>query len=86
MPEDVAVIAIGDREAGRFLRPTVTTAATDAALIAGHALDLVVRRLADRHAPPAQIVAPHVVLTRESTCPLVATVATVGMLGDVHAR
>ncbi|GAA0459071.1 LacI family transcriptional regulator [Paractinoplanes deccanensis] len=70
VPEDVAVIAIGDGEAGRYLRPAVTTVATDPAFIAGHALGLVVRRLGDRAAPPVQIVAPHVVLTRESTRPL----------------
>ena len=67
MPGDVAVIGIGDSEEGRYSRPTLTTVATDPAVIASRALDLLTRRLHGTAGSPVRIVVPHVVLPREST-------------------
>jgi DNA-binding LacI/PurR family transcriptional regulator len=69
VPDDLAVIGTGDTEEGRYSRPTLTTVATDPALIAHTALDLVIRRLDRPGAGPTRIVVPHVVLPRESTGP-----------------
>lgn len=69
VPEDLAVIGIGDSEEGRYSRPTLSTVATDPAYIAHHALDQLIRRLEGTAGAVSQIVAPHVVLPRESTAP-----------------
>jgi DNA-binding LacI/PurR family transcriptional regulator len=67
VPEDVAVIGIGDSETGRYSRPTLSTVATDPAVIARRAVELLTRRLHGTAGHPVRIVVPHVVLPREST-------------------
>jgi DNA-binding LacI/PurR family transcriptional regulator len=69
VPEDVAVIGIGDSEEGRYTRPALTTVAADPAFIAHKALDLVNGRLGGAAGGSVQVVVPHVVLPRESTGP-----------------
>jgi DNA-binding LacI/PurR family transcriptional regulator len=69
VPEDLAVIGMGDSEEGRYSRPTLSTVATDPAFIARTALELLVRRLQGMTGAASQIVAPHVVTPRESTAP-----------------
>jgi DNA-binding LacI/PurR family transcriptional regulator len=70
VPEDLAVIGIGDSDEGRYSRPTLSTVATRPAYIARHALELLTRRLKDTAAAIGQIVAPHGVVARESTAPV----------------
>ena len=69
VPQDLAVIGIGDSEEGRYSRPTLSTVAIDPGYIAHHALDQLIRRLKGATGTVSQIVAPHVVLPRESTAP-----------------
>ena len=69
VPQDLAVIGIGDSEEGQYSRPTLSTVAIDPAYIAHHALDQLIRRLKGATGTVSQIVAPHVVLPRESTAP-----------------
>jgi DNA-binding LacI/PurR family transcriptional regulator len=67
VPEDVAVIGIGDSETGRYSRPTLSTVATDPAVIARRAVELLTHRLHGTTGHPMRIVVPHEVLPREST-------------------
>ncbi|GIM89574.1 LacI family transcriptional regulator [Paractinoplanes toevensis] len=67
VPDDVAVVGVGDSDEGRYARPSLTTVAADPADIARQALDLTEARLARPSAEPARVVVPHVVLPREST-------------------
>lgn len=69
VPQDVAVIGVGDSEEGRYSRPTLSTVAIDPAYIARHALELLTRRLRAPAGPTSRIVVPHAVLPRESTGP-----------------
>ncbi len=66
VPQDVAVIGLGDSTEGRCARPAPTTVAADPAVVAQQALELVVRRLDGTATAPTRIVVPHVVLARES--------------------
>lgn len=67
VPEDVAVVGFGDLDEGRWSRPTLSTVAVDPAGVARAAIALLHDRLARPGAPPVEIVAPHVVLPRESS-------------------
>jgi DNA-binding LacI/PurR family transcriptional regulator len=67
VPDDVAVVGVGDSDEGRYSRPSLTTVAADPANVARHALDLTEARLACPSAEPARVVIPHVVIPREST-------------------
>jgi DNA-binding LacI/PurR family transcriptional regulator len=69
VPEDLAVIGMGDSEEGRYSRPTLSTVAADPIFIARNALQLLSRRLQDTAGAASQIVAPHMVTPRESTAP-----------------
>jgi DNA-binding LacI/PurR family transcriptional regulator len=67
VPEDVAVIGIDDIEEGRFSRPTLSTVSLDTPFIAHHAVARVVARIDDPGVAAEEVVAPHVVVVREST-------------------
>lgn len=67
VPEDLAVIGIGDSEEGRYSRPTLSTVTTEPGYIARNAFELLTRRLNGTAGPIAQIVAPHALRPREST-------------------
>lgn len=69
VPEDLAVIGMGDSDEGRYSRPTLSTVAADPTFIARNGLELLVRRLKDTAGAAGQIVAPHMVIPRESTTP-----------------
>jgi DNA-binding LacI/PurR family transcriptional regulator len=69
VPDDVAVVGVGDSDEGRYSRPSLTTVAADPAYVARQALDLIEARLAGPSAQPAHVVVPHTVLPRESTQP-----------------
>lgn len=69
VPQDVAVIGIGDTEEGRYARPTLSTVSADTAFIAREAVARLIARIAGREAGPATVVAPHTVVPRESTAP-----------------
>ncbi|MET8834128.1 LacI family DNA-binding transcriptional regulator [Micromonospora sp. NPDC004540] len=71
VPADVAVIGLGDSEEGRYSRPTLTSVSADPAFLAREAVALVTARLDRPDAAPARITAPHAVLPRESTRPVV---------------
>lgn len=70
VPENVAVVGIGDSEEGRYARPTLTSVGVDVAFVAREALDMVTARFGTRAGPPARLVAPHAVLSRQSTDPI----------------
>ncbi|MFI6130791.1 LacI family DNA-binding transcriptional regulator [Micromonospora sp. NPDC051141] len=69
VPQDVAVVGVGDTEEGRYSRPTLTSVCVDVAFVAREALDLIATRLGFGAGPPVRLVAPHAVLPRESTGP-----------------
>ncbi|MEV5691272.1 LacI family DNA-binding transcriptional regulator [Micromonospora globbae] len=66
VPDDVAVIGFGGTEEGRYVRPSLSTVVPDAEVIARAAVTRIVARIACPDLPPAEIVAPHTVLPRES--------------------
>ncbi|MCG5469523.1 LacI family transcriptional regulator [Micromonospora sp. LAH09] len=67
VPDDVAVIGIGDIEEGRYSRPTLSTVAVDTGFLAREAVARLTVRIGQPDAAVADIVAPHTVLPREST-------------------
>ena len=67
VPDDVAVIGWDDTPEGSYANPTLSTIALDAASIAKHAVDLVIRRIEEPGASPAEVVAGHALIEREST-------------------
>ncbi|NYH40742.1 DNA-binding LacI/PurR family transcriptional regulator [Micromonospora jinlongensis] len=67
VPDDVAVIGIGDIEEGRYSRPTLSTVAVDTGFLAREAVARLAVRIGQPDAALADIVAPHTVLPREST-------------------
>ncbi|WP_346533924.1 substrate-binding domain-containing protein [Micromonospora sp. DPT] len=69
VPQDVAVIGIGDSEEGGFARPSLSTVSADTAFIAREAVARLTTRIARRDVAPTTVVAPHRVVPRESTRP-----------------
>jgi DNA-binding LacI/PurR family transcriptional regulator len=67
VPEDVAVIGVGNSDEGCYTRPSLTTVTADPAYVAQQALDLTEARLAYPPAEPAQVIIPQVLIAREST-------------------
>jgi len=67
VPEDVAIIGIDDIEEGRFSRPTLSTVSLDTPFIAHHAVARIVARIEQSDVAAEEVVAPHVVVPREST-------------------
>ncbi|MEV5753717.1 LacI family DNA-binding transcriptional regulator [Actinoallomurus sp. NPDC052308] len=68
VPEDVAVVGFDDIEEGRYSTPSLTTVSPDKDLIARLAVDRLIARLGDRsEEKPAELWAPHRLVTREST-------------------
>jgi DNA-binding LacI/PurR family transcriptional regulator len=67
VPEDVAIIGIDDIEEGRYSRPSLSTVSLDTPFIAHHAVARIIARIDDPDVPAEEVVAPHVVLPREST-------------------
>ncbi|MBQ1037530.1 LacI family DNA-binding transcriptional regulator [Micromonospora sp. C81] len=67
VPDDVAVIGIGDIEEGRYSRPTLSTVAVDTGFLAREAVARLAVRIGQPDAAVADIIAPHTVLPREST-------------------
>jgi DNA-binding LacI/PurR family transcriptional regulator len=67
VPDDVAIIGIDDIEEGRFARPSLSTVSLDTPFIAREAVERLAARIDDPETPARQIVAPHRLLSREST-------------------
>ena len=67
VPEDIAIIGIDDIEEGRYSRPTLSTVSLDTPFIAHHAVARVLARIDDPDVAAEEVVAPHVVVPREST-------------------
>ncbi len=71
VPDDIAVVGFDDIEESRFAVPPLTTVATDGALLARTAVQLLVERIADPTGqPPRQVTIPHQLVKRESTAPM----------------
>ncbi|MEH0934146.1 LacI family DNA-binding transcriptional regulator [Micromonospora psammae] len=66
VPDDLAVIGVGDLEEGRYSRPALSTVSADTAFIAREAIDRIVARISHPDAAVVQVTAPHAVLARES--------------------
>ncbi|SCF28351.1 LacI family DNA-binding transcriptional regulator [Micromonospora mirobrigensis] len=67
VPEDVAVIGMGDSEEGRFYRPALSSVSVDTARLAREAVARIVARIARPGAPAARITVAHSVRVRAST-------------------
>ena len=67
VPEDVAIIGIDDIEEGRYARPSLSTVSLDTPFIARHAVSRILSRIDNPESPAEQVVAPHIVVPREST-------------------
>jgi DNA-binding LacI/PurR family transcriptional regulator len=84
VPDDIAIIGIDDIEEGRYARPTLSTVSLDTPFIAEHAIARIAARIDDPSLPAEEIVAPHLLLPRESTGALDdrrdPTIANVGKL------
>jgi DNA-binding LacI/PurR family transcriptional regulator len=70
VPDDVAVIGFDDIDEGGFSTPSLSTIAPDKAQIAGLALGLLSRRIADGAAEPQEATADFALVVRESTAGL----------------
>ena len=79
VPGDVAVVGFDDIEEGRHTVPGLTTVAVDLAVLAGAAVDSLVRRLDDPSTPDGDsILVPHRLVVRGSTVPPSTTSGPVG--------
>ncbi|MFC0003788.1 substrate-binding domain-containing protein [Micromonospora siamensis] len=67
VPEDVAVIGMGDSEEGRYWRPALSSVSVDTAGLAREAVARIVARIARPGAPPARITVAHSVRARASS-------------------
>lgn len=67
VPEDVAIIGIDDIEEGRYARPSLSTVSLDTPFIARHAVSRILARIDEPDSPAEQVVAPHILVPREST-------------------
>lgn len=68
VPGDVAVVGIDDVPEGRFCIPSLTTISLDIPFIAAQAVQMIADRLDDPQRPPREIIAPHSLIERESSC------------------
>ncbi len=79
VPGEVAVVGFDDIEEGRHSVPSLTTVAVDLAVLAGAAVDSLVRRLDDPSTPDGDsILVPHRLVVRGSTVPPSTTSGPVG--------
>ena len=69
VPDDVAVIGFDNLEDGLYSLPTLTTVDPGRQQIAEAAVEALVRRIADRSAPPTTTEVPFTIVQRESTGP-----------------
>ena len=67
VPDDVAVTGWDDAVDGRYSSPSLTTVATDLAVLAGRTLDALARRIDGDRSEGATFVVPHQLVVRESS-------------------
>lgn len=67
VPQDVALIGFDDTDEGRYSLPTLSTIDPGKRRIAELAVDALIRRIADRDAPPQLVEVEHRLVVREST-------------------
>lgn len=67
VPEDIALVGFDDIEDGHFSFPTLSSISPDKAFIARRALDLLSARIDGTAVEPAEYIAPHRLIVRESS-------------------
>lgn len=67
VPADVAVVGWDDTAEASYSNPTLTSIAIDTPRIAREAVRLIIRRIEDPEAPPAEVVVGHTLIARESS-------------------
>ena len=67
VPEDVAVLGWDGTREGEFANPSLTSVAVDIPRVAREAVEMVVRRIENPDAPPADVEVTQTLIVREST-------------------
>ena len=76
VPEDVSVVGFNDISYARFTSPSLTTVNVPYRLMGAEAARIILDRLANRKAPPQQIIVKPRLVVRYSTAPVQSTSAT----------